>query len=182
MGADPRGPSHLSCGLRRAPREPALGSHPRTESEAPHGLSVPSPPCPGAPERVPGLSPFPEAPEERGPHPPPVPRRALASYCVDEDVVLGAQAVAPCQLPEQLLPKLPLEQNGAAQEGELGVLGRGETASGFLSWVPSRLQPNRLAFCSHTGPETLRVPPREDPSHSCAHALEGLYPWRGAPQ
>lgn len=34
----------------------------------------------------------------------------------------------------------------------------GETVSGFPSSLPSRLHPKRPAFCSHAGPETLRVP------------------------
>lgn len=87
-GRPPQSLSPAAVGSAVPPgSQPSARAH-WTESEAPHALSVPSPPCPGAPERVPGLSPFPEAPE--GTRPPSV---SLASLPRGQE---GA-GVLPCR-------------------------------------------------------------------------------------
>lgn len=40
--------------------------------------------------------------------------KAPASYHIDKNVILGTLALTPRQFTEQLLPKLPLKQDGAA--------------------------------------------------------------------
>lgn len=104
-----------------------------------------------------------EDPHCARPRPPPRPPcpssgRVPTPYRVDENIVLGAEATTPCQLPKQLLPELPFQQDGTAQEGQLCLL-----------WVPRKdrrvtsLRINTLPGRDRrtSGPEAPRAPAQQ---------------------
>lgn len=102
----------------------------RAKTDVPEGVPA-SPHHPlGAPQKALGASePIPTGPWLHTAHSTSLP----APYHADENVVLGTQATAPHQFVEQLLPKLPLEQDGTAQEGELCLLQCRERERGVVA-------------------------------------------------
>lgn len=91
------------------------------------------------------------------PFPPP---GGPASYHVDKNVIFGPQATAPGQLAKQLLPKLPLQQKGATQEGELCLLQVPREVTPLSPPRPGQT-PRGTAFCSRAA--------RVGPEGSCSH-------------